>query len=320
MILFSFNDPTGSLQPRLGRVLARCVAEPARTARACRGRRATASSSRVLVDDRRDGARDAHRARAGALRLPRARRRPTCSSSCRWRRRRSCSGASLLTTVRRDGRICHSCPEGVLFPLEHPDDHDRPHHVQHQLRGRDREGPAAELPAPSRGSGDGPRRERVDDLLEGHVPADPARHPRAAHCWRSACRSTTTSSRASRSGQTQTFPLYIYGSQLRGIPVQVNVIGTIIFVGAVGSSLLTTLWQRRVAARDYASRRMTDGQPGGQAMVETDHAVADSPARPRGRAAGLEPDHQPRRGPRRGLVADHPRRRRATSTTRPGSA
>jgi spermidine/putrescine transport system permease protein len=53
------------------------------------------------------------------------------------------------------------------------------------------------------------------------------------------------------SGQTETFPLYIYGSQLRGIPVQVNVIGTMIFVGAVGLVLLTTLWQRRVAARDY---------------------------------------------------------------------
>jgi spermidine/putrescine transport system permease protein len=55
------------------------------------------------------------------------------------------------------------------------------------------------------------------------------------------------------SGQTETFPLFIYGSQLRGIPVQVNVIGTMIFVGAVGLVLFTTLWQRRVAARDYAA-------------------------------------------------------------------
>ena len=54
-------------------------------------------------------------------------------------------------------------------------------------------------------------------------------------------------------GTTQTFPLFIYGSQLRGIPVQVNVIGTIIFVVAVGLVLLTTLWQRRVAGRDYAA-------------------------------------------------------------------
>ena len=53
-------------------------------------------------------------------------------------------------------------------------------------------------------------------------------------------------------GQTQTFPLYIYGAQLRGIPVQVNVIGTIIFASAVGMVVLTTIWQRRVAARDFA--------------------------------------------------------------------
>jgi spermidine/putrescine transport system permease protein len=55
------------------------------------------------------------------------------------------------------------------------------------------------------------------------------------------------------SGQTETFPLYIYGSQLRGIPVQVNVIGTMIFMSAVLLVLLTTFWQRRVAARDYGA-------------------------------------------------------------------
>jgi spermidine/putrescine transport system permease protein len=54
------------------------------------------------------------------------------------------------------------------------------------------------------------------------------------------------------SGQTDTFPIYIYGAQLRGIPVQVNVIGTIIFVSAVGLVIVSTLWQRRQAARDFA--------------------------------------------------------------------
>jgi spermidine/putrescine transport system permease protein len=47
------------------------------------------------------------------------------------------------------------------------------------------------------------------------------------------------------SGQTITFPLFIYGSQQRGIPVQVNVIGTIIFVSAVGLVGLSTLLSRR---------------------------------------------------------------------------
>jgi spermidine/putrescine transport system permease protein len=56
-------------------------------------------------------------------------------------------------------------------------------------------------------------------------------------------------------GQTQTFPLYIYGAQLRGIPVQVNVIGTIIFVSAVLLVIVTTVWQRQQAARDFAPQR-----------------------------------------------------------------
>jgi spermidine/putrescine transport system permease protein len=46
-------------------------------------------------------------------------------------------------------------------------------------------------------------------------------------------------------GQTPTFPLFIYGSQQRGIPVQVNVIGTIIFMTAVIFVLLTTVLSRR---------------------------------------------------------------------------
>jgi spermidine/putrescine transport system permease protein len=46
-------------------------------------------------------------------------------------------------------------------------------------------------------------------------------------------------------GQTVTFPLYIFGAQQRGIPVQVNVIGTVIFLTAVGFVLLTTVMSRR---------------------------------------------------------------------------
>lgn len=46
-------------------------------------------------------------------------------------------------------------------------------------------------------------------------------------------------------GKTQTFPMYIYAASRRGIPVQVNVIGTCIFVIAVGAVALTTLAGRR---------------------------------------------------------------------------
>jgi spermidine/putrescine transport system permease protein len=47
------------------------------------------------------------------------------------------------------------------------------------------------------------------------------------------------------SGQAVTFPMYIYGAARIGIPVQVNVIGTWIFLIAVGSVALTTLAGRR---------------------------------------------------------------------------
>ena len=42
-------------------------------------------------DARGDGARHDARVRAGAATVPRPRRPATCSSSCRWRRPRSCS-------------------------------------------------------------------------------------------------------------------------------------------------------------------------------------------------------------------------------------
>jgi spermidine/putrescine transport system permease protein len=46
-------------------------------------------------------------------------------------------------------------------------------------------------------------------------------------------------------GQTVTFPMYIYGSYRVGVPVQVNVIGTVIFLTAVGAVVLSTILQRR---------------------------------------------------------------------------
>jgi spermidine/putrescine transport system permease protein len=47
------------------------------------------------------------------------------------------------------------------------------------------------------------------------------------------------------SGPTETFPLYVYGVSLRGIPVQVNVLATMIFVLLVVAVLLVLFQQRR---------------------------------------------------------------------------
>jgi len=47
------------------------------------------------------------------------------------------------------------------------------------------------------------------------------------------------------SGTTVTFPLYVWGAARVGVPPQVNVIGTIIFVAAAGLMLANVLHQRR---------------------------------------------------------------------------
>lgn len=46
-------------------------------------------------------------------------------------------------------------------------------------------------------------------------------------------------------GKTQTFPMYIYAKSRIGIPVEVNVIGTMIFLVAVAAVAVTTLASRR---------------------------------------------------------------------------
>lgn len=50
------------------------------------------------------------------------------------------------------------------------------------------------------------------------------------------------------SGTTETFPLYIFGAAARGIPVEVNVIATIIFSVTI-SAMIFTVWQQRRADR-----------------------------------------------------------------------
>jgi spermidine/putrescine transport system permease protein len=50
------------------------------------------------------------------------------------------------------------------------------------------------------------------------------------------------------SGTTVTFPLWIYGATQRGIPVEVNVLATILFTVTVGA-MFFTVWQQRRAER-----------------------------------------------------------------------
>jgi spermidine/putrescine transport system permease protein len=55
------------------------------------------------------------------------------------------------------------------------------------------------------------------------------------------------------SGTTVTFPLYVYGVSLRGIPDQVNALATLLFVVAATAAALV-LWQQRRAERMAAVR------------------------------------------------------------------
>jgi spermidine/putrescine transport system permease protein len=50
------------------------------------------------------------------------------------------------------------------------------------------------------------------------------------------------------SGSTVTFPLYVYGVALRGIPVQVNVLATMLFLVTV-VAIVAVIWQQRRAER-----------------------------------------------------------------------
>ena len=49
-------------------------------------------------------------------------------------------------------------------------------------------------------------------------------------------------------GTTETFPIYVFGAHLRGIPVQVNVLATMLFALVV-TAICFVLWQQRHAER-----------------------------------------------------------------------
>ena len=51
------------------------------------------------------------------------------------------------------------------------------------------------------------------------------------------------------SGSIQTFPVYVWGAARRGIPPQVNVVGTALFIITASAMLLYLRWQRRSALK-----------------------------------------------------------------------
>ncbi|MEO7197628.1 MAG: ABC transporter permease [Solirubrobacterales bacterium] len=70
-------------------------------------------------------------------------------------------------------------------------------------------------------------------------------------------------------GQTVTFPLYIFGAAQRGIPVEVNVLATILFLFSAAAMALT-VWQQRRAEQLAAVRPDQEGESG-MAGIESGH-------------------------------------------------
>ena len=62
------------------------------------------------------------------------------------------------------------------------------------------------------------------------------------------------------SGTTVTFPLYIFGAAQRGIPVEVNVIATMLFVATV-LLMAFTVWQQARAEKLASVRPEQEGEP-----------------------------------------------------------
>ena len=77
------------------------------------------------------------------------------------------------------------------------------------------------------------------------------------------------------SGREETFPLFIFGASQRGIPVEVNVIATILFVVTVVAMIFVVAQQRR-AERLAAVR--PDDETGESAPGATPGALPVSPA------------------------------------------
>jgi spermidine/putrescine transport system permease protein len=61
------------------------------------------------------------------------------------------------------------------------------------------------------------------------------------------------------SGQTTTFPLWVFGASRFGVPPEVNVLGTLIFVVAFLAILAQILWARRKQAAERALATEVDG-------------------------------------------------------------
>ena len=203
MIIFSFNNPAGKFN-FVWREFSLAAWQAPLAPPGLAACRAQQPHRGVPGHDLRDDPRDAHRARPGPPSVPRPGRHEPAHLPADV----DAGDRPRLVApdpVHRDEPV-RLRPRRNLLPTGSPYGPDRPHHVQHQLRGRDREGTGRGLPAEPRGGRARPVCERVDGLLEGDLPAHPARASWPPPCSRSACRSTTSSSPTSPPGRPPPSP------------------------------------------------------------------------------------------------------------------
>ena len=62
-------------------------------------------------------------------------------------------------------------------------------------------------------------------------------------------------------GQTQTFPLFIFGATRQGVPPEVNVLGTMLLLGVLLLMGLNVLVQKALSRRDRVRSEETPAAP-----------------------------------------------------------
>ena len=72
-------------------------------------------------------------------------------------------------------------------------------------------------------------------------------------------------------GQTQTFPLFIFGATRQGVPAEVNVLATMLLIAVLVLMALNVALQRARAKRDI---RATGGTPSADVGLELAEASA----------------------------------------------
>jgi spermidine/putrescine transport system permease protein len=72
-------------------------------------------------------------------------------------------------------------------------------------------------------------------------------------------------------GQTQTFPLFIFGATRQGVPAEVNVLASLLLAAVLVLMALNVVAQRARARRDL---RATGASPGGEVALELAEATA----------------------------------------------